>query len=41
MNIPYDHFLGSFLFQLRFNDLVLSRPQQYKTIEVKTTQNIQ
>jgi hypothetical protein len=41
MDIPYDRFLGSLLFQLRFNALVLSRPHQYKPIEVKTTQYIQ
>jgi hypothetical protein len=41
MNIPYDRFLWSLLFQLRSNALVPSRPQQYKPIEVKTTQYIQ
>jgi hypothetical protein len=41
MNIPYDRFLGSLLSQFRFNALVLFRPQQYKPIEVKTTQYIQ
>jgi hypothetical protein len=41
MNIPYDRFLGSLLFQLRSNALVSSRPEQYKPIEEKTTQFIQ
>jgi hypothetical protein len=41
MNIPYDRFLGSLLFQLHSNALVQSRPGQYKPIEVKTTQHIQ
>jgi hypothetical protein len=41
MNIPYDRFLGYFLFQLLFNALVSSRPQQYKPIEEKTNQYIQ
>jgi hypothetical protein len=41
MNIPYDRFLGSLLFQLHSNALVSSRPQQNKPIEVKTTQYIQ
>jgi hypothetical protein len=41
MNIPYDRFLGSLLFQLRSNALVPSRPQQHKPTEVKTTQYIQ
>jgi hypothetical protein len=41
MNIPCDRLFGSLLFQFRSNALVLSRPQQYKPIEVKTTQYIQ
>jgi hypothetical protein len=41
MDMPYDHFLGSLLFQLHSNALVSSRPQQYKPIKVKTTQYIQ
>jgi hypothetical protein len=41
MNIPYDRFLRSLLFQLFSNALVPSRPKQLKPIEVKTTQYIQ
>jgi hypothetical protein len=41
MNIPYDRFLGSLLFQFRSNALAQSRPGQLKPIEVKTTQYIQ
>jgi hypothetical protein len=41
MNIPYDRFLGSLLYQFRSNALAQSRPRQYKPIEVKTTQYIQ
>ena len=41
MNIPYDHFLGSLLYQLFSNALVPPRPGQLKPIEVKTTQYIQ
>ena len=41
MNIPYDRFIGSLLFQLRSNALASSRPQQYKPIEMKKTQYIQ
>jgi hypothetical protein len=41
MNIPCDRFLWYLLFQFRSNSLVPSRPQQYKPIEMKTTQHIQ
>jgi hypothetical protein len=41
MNIPYDHFLWSLLFQLRSNALVQSRLGHLKPTEVKTTQYIQ
>ena len=41
MNVPYDRFLGSLLYQLRSNALVPLRPGQLKPIEVKTTQYIQ
>jgi hypothetical protein len=40
MNVPYDRFLGSLLYQLRSNALVPPRLGQLKPIEVKTIQYI-
>jgi hypothetical protein len=40
-NIPYYHFLGSFLLPLRSGALVRSRPRQHKPTKVKIAQYIQ